>query len=211
LRLGLQQAAQHVCCVSDLGNTASLISTGQVLLLRRCNKQQHNQSAIISAAFDSMGHAKKSSCIGPNGLSCHLVWVQQQLAMLANNKQRLSSATCTALHHVTHVSCKCRFAEAEKTNGRWAMMAVVGILGTELLGVQPAWWEAGAKDYGVPMAPLTAMEFLVRRCRWLATAATASAAKAAGPIGHMKVVLEGLQYSSCRQEWEQAGTVGAYV
>jgi hypothetical protein len=55
-----------------------------------------------------------------------------------------------------------RFAEAEKTNGRWAMMAVVGILGTELLGVQPSWWEAGAKDYGVPMGPLTAMEFLVR-------------------------------------------------
>ncbi|WIA08601.1 hypothetical protein OEZ85_008030 [Tetradesmus obliquus] len=53
------------------------------------------------------------------------------------------------------------FAEAEKTNGRWAMMAVVGILGTELLGVQPSWWEAGAKDYGVPMGPLTAMEFLI--------------------------------------------------
>ena len=33
-------------------------------------------------------------------------------------------------------------------------MAVVGILGTELLGVSPKWFEAGAKDYGVPMAPL---------------------------------------------------------
>jgi hypothetical protein len=54
-----------------------------------------------------------------------------------------------------------RYAEAEKTNGRWAMMAVAGIIGQELLGVQPAWWEAGAKDYGVPMAPLTAIEFLV--------------------------------------------------
>lgn len=55
----------------------------------------------------------------------------------------------------------CRYAEAEKTNGRWAMMAVAGILGQELLGVTPEWWNAGAKDYGVPMAPLTAMEFLV--------------------------------------------------
>lgn len=53
------------------------------------------------------------------------------------------------------------YAEAEKTNGRWAMMAVVGILGTEILGVQPSWWEAGAKDYGVPMTPLIAMEFLI--------------------------------------------------
>ncbi len=55
-----------------------------------------------------------------------------------------------------------RYAEAEKTNGRWAMMAVLGILGTELLGVQPSWWEAGAKDYGIPSTPLLAMEFLVR-------------------------------------------------
>jgi light-harvesting complex I chlorophyll a/b binding protein 5 len=46
------------------------------------------------------------------------------------------------------------------------MMAVVGILGTELLGVQPSWWEAGAKDYGVPMGPLTAMEFLVSSKHW---------------------------------------------
>jgi light-harvesting complex I chlorophyll a/b binding protein 5 len=41
------------------------------------------------------------------------------------------------------------------------MMAVAGILGQELLGVTPEWWNAGAKDYGVPMAPLTAMEFLI--------------------------------------------------
>lgn len=41
------------------------------------------------------------------------------------------------------------------------MMAVAGILGQELLGVQPAWWDAGAKDYGVPMTPLLAVEFLV--------------------------------------------------
>ena len=53
------------------------------------------------------------------------------------------------------------YAEAEKTNGRWAMAAVAGILGTELLGVEPKWFEAGAKDYGVPLVPLTAVEFLI--------------------------------------------------
>lgn len=51
------------------------------------------------------------------------------------------------------------YAEAEKTNGRWAMMAVAGILGQELLGVTPVWYEAGSKDYGIPMEPLTAVEF----------------------------------------------------
>jgi light-harvesting complex I chlorophyll a/b binding protein 5 len=54
-----------------------------------------------------------------------------------------------------------RLAEGEKTNGRWAMMAVVGILGTELLGVEPKWFEAGAKEYDIPAAPLTAIEFVV--------------------------------------------------
>jgi len=53
------------------------------------------------------------------------------------------------------------YTEAEKTNGRWAMMAVAGILGQELLGVTPEFWNAGAKDYGVPMAPLTAIEFVI--------------------------------------------------
>lgn len=54
-----------------------------------------------------------------------------------------------------------RYTEAEKTNGRWAMAAVAGILGQELLGVQPSWWDAGAKDYGIPMEPLLAVEFIV--------------------------------------------------
>jgi light-harvesting complex I chlorophyll a/b binding protein 5 len=40
-------------------------------------------------------------------------------------------------------------------------MAVVGILGQEALGASPAWFEAGAKDYGVPIAGLLAIEFLV--------------------------------------------------
>eukprot|EP01026_Neomeris_dumetosa_P079204 TRINITY_DN861_c0_g1_i1.p1 TRINITY_DN861_c0_g1~~TRINITY_DN861_c0_g1_i1.p1 ORF type:complete len:273 (-),score=39.70 TRINITY_DN861_c0_g1_i1:191-1009(-) len=53
------------------------------------------------------------------------------------------------------------YVEAEKTNGRWAMMAVAGIFGTELLGVTPKWFEAGAKDYGVPFLPLLAMEAII--------------------------------------------------
>jgi hypothetical protein len=32
------------------------------------------------------------------------------------------------------------FAEAEKTNGRWAMAAVAGILFTDLVGL-PKWWQ----------------------------------------------------------------------
>ena len=36
------------------------------------------------------------------------------------------------------------FVEAEKTNGRWAMMAVVGILFTDLVGL-PKFWLAGAE------------------------------------------------------------------
>lgn len=52
------------------------------------------------------------------------------------------------------------FAEAEKTNGRWAMMAVVGILGTELLG-KGKWYEAGAQEYWMPNGPLLAIEAVV--------------------------------------------------
>jgi hypothetical protein len=40
-------------------------------------------------------------------------------------------------------------------------MAVTGILGQELLGVSPAWYEAGAKEYDIPATPLTAIEFVV--------------------------------------------------
>jgi hypothetical protein len=41
------------------------------------------------------------------------------------------------------------------------MMAVAGILGTEILGVTPAWFEAGSKDYGFPNAPLLAIEAVI--------------------------------------------------
>jgi len=51
------------------------------------------------------------------------------------------------------------YAEAEKTNGRWAMAAVAGILGQELAG-QGHWFDAGAKEYAIPASTLTAIEFL---------------------------------------------------
>ena len=41
-----------------------------------------------------------------------------------------------------------RYVEAEKTNGRWAMIGVAGILGQEILGVEPKWFLHGQKDYG---------------------------------------------------------------
>ncbi|KAL4447792.1 hypothetical protein ABPG75_005011 [Micractinium tetrahymenae] len=52
------------------------------------------------------------------------------------------------------------YAEAEKTNGRWAMAAVAGILFTELLG-KGKWFEAGAQEYWMPNAPLLAIEFVI--------------------------------------------------
>lgn len=41
------------------------------------------------------------------------------------------------------------------------MIAVAGILGQELLGVTPSWYEAGGKEYDIPAAPLTAIEFII--------------------------------------------------
>jgi len=53
-----------------------------------------------------------------------------------------------------------RYSEAEKTNGRWAMMAVAGILATEALGL-PKWYEAGSVvGADVPVAPLAATTML---------------------------------------------------
>ena len=57
--------------------------------------------------------------------------------------------------------CVRRYAEAEKTNGRWAMAGVAGVLGQELLGVTPKWFNAGAKEYPIDFLPLLAIEFAV--------------------------------------------------
>ncbi|GFH12729.1 chlorophyll a-b binding protein, chloroplastic [Haematococcus lacustris] len=53
------------------------------------------------------------------------------------------------------------YAEAEKTNGRWAMMAVAGIMGQELLGVPVKWYEAGAASYDLPVIAQLPILFLV--------------------------------------------------
>uniref|UniRef100_A0AC62AEM5 Lhca9 n=1 Tax=Dunaliella tertiolecta TaxID=3047 RepID=A0AC62AEM5_DUNTE len=53
------------------------------------------------------------------------------------------------------------YVEAEKTNGRWAMMAVTGILGQELLGVPAKWYEAGAAEYDLPVQAQVPILFLV--------------------------------------------------
>lgn len=51
------------------------------------------------------------------------------------------------------------YAEAELMNSRWAMMAVAGICYTEVTGIQPNWFDAGAQDYDFPIAPLLATQF----------------------------------------------------
>lgn len=41
------------------------------------------------------------------------------------------------------------------------MMGVAGIMGQELLGVTPKWFEAGGKEYDIDFLPLLAIEFVV--------------------------------------------------
>lgn len=53
------------------------------------------------------------------------------------------------------------YAEAELQNGRWAMMAVAGILGTSLLGIDGPWYMVGTKEFDVPFLPLVAIQFAV--------------------------------------------------
>ena len=52
-----------------------------------------------------------------------------------------------------------RYVEAEKTNARWAMMAVAGILFTEALGFAPKWFNVGAESVGdYPLPGLIAVQ-----------------------------------------------------
>jgi len=46
-------------------------------------------------------------------------------------------------------------------NARFAMMAVAGILFTEVTGVEPKWFEAGARDYGAPLPALIAVQAVI--------------------------------------------------
>eukprot|EP01026_Neomeris_dumetosa_P066670 TRINITY_DN646_c2_g1_i1.p3 TRINITY_DN646_c2_g1~~TRINITY_DN646_c2_g1_i1.p3 ORF type:complete len:255 (-),score=59.70 TRINITY_DN646_c2_g1_i1:200-964(-) len=52
------------------------------------------------------------------------------------------------------------YKEAELTNGRWAMMAVAGILFTDAVGL-PKFWLAGAEKYAIGFVPLVAIEVVV--------------------------------------------------
>lgn len=49
------------------------------------------------------------------------------------------------------------YAEGERTNARWAMIAVAGCLGQELLG-KGKWFEAGAQQYAIPTLGLLAIQ-----------------------------------------------------
>ena len=58
--------------------------------------------------------------------------------------------------------CNFRYVEAEKTNARWAMMAVAGILFTEALGFAPKWFNVGYESIGdYPLPALVAVQALV--------------------------------------------------
>ena len=41
------------------------------------------------------------------------------------------------------------------------MLGALGIMGAEALGVTDKWWEAGAKDYDIPLLPLVAVQAVV--------------------------------------------------
>jgi light-harvesting complex I chlorophyll a/b binding protein 5 len=82
----------------------------------------------------------------------HKVWSNQYCV--------LSPSAPLSTSSLPDGECLCRYAEAEKTNGRWAMMAVAGIMGQELLGVTPKWFEAGGKSYAIDTLPLLALEFI---------------------------------------------------
>lgn len=53
------------------------------------------------------------------------------------------------------------YQEAELTNGRWAMMAVSGILFTDLTGINESWWTVGAEPTPLPTSTLIAIEVVV--------------------------------------------------
>ena len=56
------------------------------------------------------------------------------------------------------------YSEAELMNGRFAMLGAAGILGGEILGVYNSdvkWYDAGAKEYDIPLLPLIAIQAVV--------------------------------------------------
>ena len=81
-----------------------------------CVKTSH--TVVPDDALDSMGLSCTLACSGDSGFDP---------LYLGTNPETLKW-----------------FAEAELTNGRWAMAAVAGILFTDLLGL-PKFWLAGAE------------------------------------------------------------------
>ena len=53
------------------------------------------------------------------------------------------------------------YQEAELMNGRFAMLGALGILGTDLMGVEGEWYERGAYEYNIPLLPLVAVQAVV--------------------------------------------------
>lgn len=55
-----------------------------------------------------------------------------------------------------------RYVEAEKTNARWAMLAVAGILFTEATGLASKWFTVGADEIGdYPLPALLSVQAVV--------------------------------------------------
>ena len=56
------------------------------------------------------------------------------------------------------------YQEAELMNGRFAMLGAAGIMGAEILGANGkdlTWYQAGAKEYDIPLLPLIAIQAAV--------------------------------------------------
>ena len=54
-----------------------------------------------------------------------------------------------------------RYQEAELMNARFAMIGVLGIVGTDVLGVNGQWYERGSFEYDIPLLPLIAVQAVV--------------------------------------------------
>ena len=87
----------------------------------------------------------------------HITWTCAWNTALAH-ECHMTTVRCSAMARARRLKW---YVEAEKTNGRWAMMAVAGILGQELLGVDAKWYEAGAKEYDLPVIAQLPIFFLV--------------------------------------------------
>jgi len=67
------------------------------------------------------------------------------------------------------------FVEAERQNGRWAMLAVTGILANDLLGLSDKWWvpDASAEEATVAIGPVVISPRVLVEASLLAVAESA--------------------------------------